>query len=238
MPKAAIISLKVAAFFAALVPFGLLVYGGFTNNLGPDPIATLTHTTGDWTIRFLLITLAITPVRRLSAHLNWLVRFRRMMGLYAFFYGTMHLLTYVWLYSQFDVHRMIADILKRRFITMGMLGWLLMLPLALTSTVVGHPQNWAAGNGRVLHRLVYFAAIAGVIHYWWLVKNGVYTPLTYTVILAALLLARIVWSFAKARKQPAQVSTRNLVANSYMIWCAPSEGSHTITSGVIAVTAL
>jgi len=86
MPKAAIISLKVAAFLAALVPFGLLVYGGFTNNLGPDPIATLTHTTGDWTIRFLLITLAIAPLRRLSVHLNWLVRFRRMMGLYAFFY--------------------------------------------------------------------------------------------------------------------------------------------------------
>src|ERR1700683_5821340 len=96
MPKAAIISLKVAAFFTALVPFGLLVYGGFTNNLGPDPLATLTHTTGDWTLRFLLITLAITPLRRLSVHLNWLVRFRRMMGLYAFFYGSPPPPTYVW----------------------------------------------------------------------------------------------------------------------------------------------
>ncbi len=203
MPKAAIISLKVAAFLAALVPFGLLVYGGFTNNLGPDPIATLTHTTGDWTIRFLLITLAITPLRRLSVHLNWLVRFRRMMGLYAFFYGSLHLLTYVWLYSQFDVQRMLADILKRKFITVGMLGWVLMLPLALTSSAWAI-RKMGGKRWQALHRLVYFAAIAGVIHYWWLVKNGVYTPLTYTVILAALLLARILWSFSRPRKQPVQ----------------------------------
>lgn len=199
LSKRAIRALKVLVFFACLVPFALLVTGGFTNDLGPDPIATITHTTGDWTIRFLLITLAVTPVRRLSPHLAWLIRFRRMLGLFAFFYGTLHIFTFIWLFSGFDVHAMAADILKRRFITMGLLGWLLMVPLALTSTA------WAVrkiGGKRwqALHRLVYVSAIAGVIHYWWLVKPGVRTPLTVTAVLAALLLTRILWSFLKFRK--------------------------------------
>lgn len=199
LSKRAIRALKVLVFFACLVPFALLVTGGFTNDLGPDPIATITHTTGDWTIRFLLITLAVTPVRRLSPHLAWLIRFRRMLGLFAFFYGTLHIFTFVWLFSGFDVPAMAADILKRRFITMGLLGWLLMVPLALTSTA------WAVrkiGGKRwqALHRLVYVSAIAGVIHYWWLVKPGVRTPLTVTAVLAALLLTRILWSFLKFRK--------------------------------------
>ena len=200
MPNKAIISLKVAAFIAALVPFALLVYGGFTNDLGPDPIATLTHVTGDWTIRFLLITLAISPVRKLSVKLNWLIRFRRMMGLFAFFYGTAHLTTYIWLFSNFDVHTMLTDIAKRKFITAGMLAWFLMLPLALTSTAWAI-RKMGGKNWQRLHWLIYFSAFAGLAHYWWLVKPGVTTPMTVTVIFFVLIAARIVYKFVKPGKK-------------------------------------
>jgi methionine sulfoxide reductase heme-binding subunit len=204
MPNRAVVTLKVFVFIACLVPLAWLVYGGFVNPelLGADPTATITHTTGDWTIRFLLITLAITPFRRLSPKLNWVIRFRRMIGLYAFFYGTLHLFTWIWLYSAFNTQNMLADIAKRRFITVGMLGWALMIPLALTSTA------WAIrkiGGKRwnTLHKLIYISAICGVIHYWWLVKAGVKTPWTYTLILSALLLFRIIWSISKSRNKPA-----------------------------------
>jgi sulfoxide reductase heme-binding subunit YedZ len=199
MSKRSIVALKVAVFFACLIPFALLILGGFTNNLGPDPIATITHTTGDWTLRFLLLTLGVTPARRLDTRLAWLIRFRRMLGLFAFFYGSLHLLTYVWLFSNFDVHAMGHDILKRRFITVGMLGWLLMAPLALTSTAWAI-RKLGGKRWQALHRLVYFSAIAGTMHYWWLVKPGVRTPLKVTVILGALLLARILWKLAKPGK--------------------------------------
>ena len=122
MSNRAIIVLKFVVFPACLIPFGVLVYEGFTNTLGPDPVATITHTTGFWTLYFLLISLAVTPLRRLSGRLVWLIRFRRMLGLFAFFYGTLHLTTWVWLYSNFDVHAMLHDIAKRPFITMGMTG--------------------------------------------------------------------------------------------------------------------
>ena len=121
MPNRAIIGLKVAAFLACLGPLGWLVYGALTNNgeaLGADPTATITHTTGDWTIRFILITLAITPIRRLIPSLGWTIRFRRMTGLYAFFYGTLHLFTWIWLYSAYNVPNMLADVAKRKFITL------------------------------------------------------------------------------------------------------------------------
>ena len=134
MPRRFLVALKFVVFPACLVPLGLLLYHGFTNTLGPDPVARITHRTGFWTLHFLLISLAITPLRRLSSRLAWLIRFRRMTGLFAFFYGTLHLFTWIWLYSNFDVHAMLHDIGKRPFITMGMLGWTLMLPLAATST--------------------------------------------------------------------------------------------------------
>jgi methionine sulfoxide reductase heme-binding subunit len=202
MPNRVVKLLKVVVFLACLVPLGWLVYGVFANRLGPDPTATITHTTGDWTIRLLLITLAITPLRRLSTRLQWLIRFRRMTGLYAFFYASLHFFTWIWLYSAFNVPNMLADLAKRKFITIGMLGWLLMLPLALTSTA------WAIrklGGRRwnLLHRLVYASAVCGVIHYWWLVKPGVHTPITVTLILAALLLFRVIWHFAKTPRKPA-----------------------------------
>lgn len=192
-----IVALKFLVFPACLVPLGVLVYHGITSNLGPDPVATITHTTGFWTLYFLLITLAVTPVRRLNSKLNWLIRFRRMLGLFAFFYGTLHLTTWIWLYSNFDAATMLHDIGKRPFITMGMLGWACLLMLAATST------TWAIrklGGKRwqLLHRLIYVAAIAGVIHYWWIVKHGVLTPWRVTAVLVILLGARLVWTAQQA----------------------------------------
>jgi methionine sulfoxide reductase heme-binding subunit len=151
------------------------------------------------TLRLLLITLAISPLRRLSPRLAWLIKFRRLFGLFAFFYGSLHLLTYVGLYAGFDVHAMLADVVKRRFITAGVTAWLLMVPLAATST------NWAirklgGKNWNRLHKLVYAAAVCGIIHYWWQVKTGVLTPLGMTLVLAVLLLARPVMAWTQRRR--------------------------------------
>jgi len=206
MPKRLIVALKFVVFPACLVPLGLLVYRGFTNALGPDQVATITHATGFSTLYLLLISLAITPVRRLSSHLAWLIRFRRMLGLFAFFYGTLHLFTWIWLYSNFDVHAMVHDIGKRPYITMGMLGWTLLLPLAATSTAWSI-RKLGGKRWLLLHRLAYFAAMAGVIHYWWIVKSGVRTPWKVTVVLAILLLSRIVWvSMDAVRKRKVAVA--------------------------------
>ena len=199
MKRSTLIALKTAVWLACLWPAARLAWGAITNNLGPDPTATLAFGTGLATLRLLVITLAISPVRRLSPRLAWLIKFRRLLGLFAFFYGTLHLLTYVGLYAGFDLQTMVADIAKRRFITMGMAAWLLLLPLAATST------NWAirrmgGKNWNRLHMLVYAAAVCGVIHNWWQVKTGVLSPLRITVILAALLLARPVLAWVQRRK--------------------------------------
>jgi methionine sulfoxide reductase heme-binding subunit len=191
--------LKLAVFLAALIPLGLLGLKAYQGNLGANPIEVITHSTGDWTIRFLLITLSITPLRRITGWQGW-IRFRRMLGLYAFFYGLLHLTTWLWLDKFFDVHEMIADILKRRFITVGMAALLLMFPLALTST-----KGWIRRLGKrwtKLHRLIYVSATLGVVHYWWLVKADVSKPETYAAILALLLGARVVLA-ARKRSQPA-----------------------------------
>jgi methionine sulfoxide reductase heme-binding subunit len=192
MTKRTIVALKVAVWLACLAPLAKLVYHGFTNNLGPDPTATVTHATGFATLRLLVISLAITPVRRLSPRLSWFVRFRRLLGLFAFFYGCLHLLTWLWLYSGFSVAAMADDLGKRRYIMAGMAAWVLLLPLAATST------NWSIrtlGGKRwqALHRLAYVSAILGVTHYWWIVKSGVRTPITITLVLTVLLLSRVVW---------------------------------------------
>jgi sulfoxide reductase heme-binding subunit YedZ len=208
MNKQAIVALKVAVWLVCLTPLALLVYSGFTNNLGPDPTATVTHATGFATLRLLVISLAVTPLRRLSVQLSWLVRFRRLLGLFAFFYGCLHLLTWLWLYSGFSIAAMTDDLGKRRYIMMGMAAWLLLVPLAATST------NWSIrklGGKRwqAIHRLAYVSAICGVIHYWWIVKSGVRTPITITLVLAVLLLARVVWSVReKANRQPSIATAR------------------------------
>jgi methionine sulfoxide reductase heme-binding subunit len=212
--------LKVPVFLACVVPVALLAWG-ITHNgyiqsidrgpstlvdLGADPVAYITHSTGDWTIRFLLITLAITPLRKLLS-MPALIRYRRMLGLFAFFYGCLHLTTYLWLYQSFDFHAIWADVWKRRFITVGFLGFVLMIPLAITSTK-GWIRRMGGKNWTWLHRLIYLSAIAGVIHYAWLVKSDETRPLQYAVILGILLLYRIVASFIGNKKPPAVRAAR------------------------------
>jgi sulfoxide reductase heme-binding subunit YedZ len=183
---------KPVVFLACLIPLALLGWKAYSGALGANPIEVITHATGDWTLRFLLITLAVTPIRKLTGRL-WLIRYRRMFGLFAFFYGTLHFLTYIWLDKFFDVHEMLHDVAKRKFITVGFTGFVLLIPLALTSTT-GWIRRLGGKRWQALHRLIYFSAIAGVIHYWWLVKADIREPLKYGVILAVLLGYRIaVW---------------------------------------------
>ena len=194
--------LKVLVFVLCLGPLAVLVWKGFHELLGANPVDVITRTTGKWTLVFLLITLSITPVRKLAA-LPWLIRFRRMVGLYAFFYGCLHLTTYVWLDKFFDVHEMLHDIVKRRFITAGMTAFTLMLPLALTSTT-GWIRRLGGKRWQKLHRLIYFSAAAGVIHFIWLVKADLRQPLTFGAVLAVLLAYRAaVWATAKAKAKTA-----------------------------------
>jgi len=194
-----LILLKTLTWIACSWPIALLVYGAVTNTLGPDPTANIELTTGYNTLLLLILSLAITPLRKLFPRLGWLIKFRRLLGLFAFFYGTVHMLTWVALYSNFDVRAMLDDIVKRKFITMGVAAWLLLVPLALTST------NWAirklgGKNWNRLHKLVYAAAVCGVIHYWWQVKPGVLSPMRLTVVLGVLLASRPVLGWWQRRR--------------------------------------
>ena len=202
LPDKFVRALKAPVFPLCLGPVFVLTWKGFHHGLGANPIDVITRTTGRWTLTFLLITLSVTPVRKLSG-LAWLVRFRRMLGLFAFFYGSLHLMTYVWLDKFFDVHAMLHDIAKRRFITAGMTAWFLMLLLALTSTT-GWIRRLGGKRWQKLHRLIYFSAAAGVVHFIWLVKADLRRPLTYGAVLAILLAYRlIVWLVARLRTRRA-----------------------------------
>lgn len=195
--------LKVAVFLAALGPVAHLAWKAFHGDLGANPIEVITHSTGDWTLIFLLLTLSITPLRRITGWQGW-IRFRRMLGLYAFFYGCLHLTTWVWLDKFFNLHDMADDLMKRRFIFMGMTGLLLMLPLAVTST-----KGWIRRLGKrwqKLHQLIYFSAIAGVIHYAWLVKADETKPIRYAIILTVLLGIRVVLWMRKRSAKPAALA--------------------------------
>jgi sulfoxide reductase heme-binding subunit YedZ len=190
---------KVAVFVACLAPLAALGWKAYSGNLGANPIEAITHATGDWTLRFLLITLAITPLRKLTNQL-WLIRLRRMLGLFAFFYGVLHFLTYIWLDKFFDLHEMLADVAKRRFITAGFTAFLLLIPLAITSTS-GWIRRLGGRRWSLLHRLIYFSAMAGVIHYVWLVKADLRKPLQYAAVLSVLLGYRlVVWLAPNVRK--------------------------------------
>ena len=198
--------IKPAVFIACLGPLARLAWKGFHSLLGANPIEVITHSTGDWTLTFLLITLSVTPVRKLT-HQYWLIGLRRMFGLFAFFYGTLHLLTYVWLDKFFAVHEMLADVAKRRFITAGLTAFVLMIPLALTSTK-GWIRRLGGKRWLALHRLIYASAAAGVIHYIWLVKADLGKPLQYASVLGILLLYRIaVWVRSRT---PGTVRTGNM----------------------------
>jgi sulfoxide reductase heme-binding subunit YedZ len=199
---------KAFLFLLCLVPVARLGWKFYRQDLGANPVEFITHATGDWIIRFLLITLSVTPLRKLL-NLPPLARFRRMFGLFAFFYGCLHFMTWFWLDKSFDFSEMGKDILKRRFITVGMTGLALMLPLALTSTA-GWVRRLGFERWQRIHRLVYFSALAGVIHYYWLVKSDVRLPLLYGGILAILMAYRItIWLRSAPRRVPAKSTTPN-----------------------------
>lgn len=181
--------LKATVFVAALLPFARLAFGAAFDQLGANPIEAITRSTGTWTLVFLLVTLAVTPARRVTGW-NWLLRLRRMLGLYAFFYGVLHLITYLWLDQFFDVAAILKDILKRPFITVGFAAFVLMIPLAATSTNA-MVRRLGAARWRALHRLVYVTAVCGVVHYWWLVKRDLTEPAIYAGVLALLLGYRV-----------------------------------------------
>lgn len=176
---------KVPVFVLCLVPLGLLAWRGLRSDLGANPIEFITHATGDWTLRFLIIALAVTPFRKIL-HLPELIRFRRMFGLFAFFYACLHFTTYTWLDKFFDFSEMIKDVEKRRFITLGFTAFVLMIPLALTSTT-GWIRRLGGRRWQMIHRGIYVSAIAGVIHYYWLVKSDVRKPLFYGALVFLLL---------------------------------------------------
>jgi sulfoxide reductase heme-binding subunit YedZ len=199
MNKPTLITLKTLVWLACLYPVAILVYGAVTNDLGPDPTKTITFSTGLAALRLLVLSLAITPARQLWSKLSWLIKFRRLLGLFAFFYASLHLITYMGLYSYWDPHTMIQDILKRRFITAGVLAWLCLVPLALTSTT-GAIKRLGGKRWQQLHKLVYVAVCLGIVHYWWQVKPGVTTPITLTLVMAALFVARPILTWWKKRK--------------------------------------
>jgi sulfoxide reductase heme-binding subunit YedZ len=203
--------IKAPVFVLCLCPLFLLGWRALHNGLGANPIEFITHFTGDWTLHFLLITLAITPLRKLLG-LPDLIRFRRMLGLFAFFYGSLHFLTYIWLDKFFDLSEIGKDVVKRPFITAGFLAFVLMVPLAITSTR-GWIRRLGGARWQMLHRLVYGSAVAGVVHYYWLVKSDVRWPLAYAAAVGVLLLYRIVMrlrqsSNAGRRPAPQVVASR------------------------------
>ena len=188
--------IKPVLFLLCLVPLGLLVWNGFNDQLSANPIDDITDETGTWTLRFIVITLCVTPLRRIS---GWtpLQQLRRMFGLYAFFYGLLHFTTYVYLDQFFEWEEIVADIPKRPFILVGFTSFVMMIPLAATST--DRITKWIGGKRwNLLHRLIYFTAIGGVIHYLWLVKADTQRPLTYGAIVGVLLLYRL-WVFFAPR---------------------------------------
>ncbi len=189
--------LKPIIFLAALIPLALLGLGGLQGNLGANPIEKITHQTGLWTLILLLVTLSITPVRRITG-IQWLIQYRRMIGLFAFFYGFLHFMTYVWLDQFFNVHSMIKDVYKRPFITAGFTAFVLLIPLAITST-----KGWIRRMGKrwqLMHRLIYVSAAAGVTHFIWLVKADLREPLIYAGILGGLMAIRV-WFWLEKRRR-------------------------------------
>jgi len=232
MSKRAIILLKVLTHLLCLAPLAWLMhfYTSGALALNADPVNYITHFTGDWTLYTLFASLAITPIRRLATSHGFLIRFRRLIGLYAFFYATLHLATYIFLFSGYDITTaitglraghpgvlvaqwkliwpgMVEDVLKRRFIQVGLFAWLLLLALACTSPAF-IMRAMGGKNWQRLHRLVYVAGIAGVIHFWWLVKKGNNAPWKVTVVLTILLLARVAYTAMKRLKKPTPIPAR------------------------------
>lgn len=186
---------KPLVFLLCLLPLALLLWDGFHDALGANPIETITHRTGDWALRLLLVTLAVSPARRLLSW-GWALRLRRMLGLFAFFYASLHFLTWLVLDQFFDWEAILKDIAKRPYITVGFSAYVLLIPLAVTST-----KGMMRRLGRrwvQLHRLVYLIAVLGVLHYLWLVKADYLQPVIYALVLAVLLGLRLRWRQVEA----------------------------------------
>lgn len=195
--------LKPLLFTLSLVPVCYLGWRAWNQDLTANPIEYITHFTGDWTIRFLVFTLSVTPLRKILG-LPDLIRFRRMIGLFAFFYGFLHFTTYLVVDKFFDFHEILADVAKRRYITVGFTGFVLMIPLALTSTA-GSIRRLGGKRWQRIHRLVYVSAVAGVIHYYWLVKSDIRLPLLYGFLVGILLAFRAGVYLLNRRRRPASL---------------------------------
>jgi len=199
--------LKPIVFLACLIPLGRLGWKAFNAGLGANPIQVITWSTGAWTLVLLMVTLSITPVRKLTRQ-YWLIQFRRMFGLFAFFYACLHFTTYIWLDQFFDLHSMAKDVVKRPFITVGFTAFVLLIPLALTSTQASIRR--LGKRWQMIHRLIYVTAVLGVIHYIWLVKKDIRKPVIYASILAVLFAYRlIIWAWAR-RASPASAQTASI----------------------------
>src|SRR3569833_402821 len=199
MNRKTLITLKTLTWIGCLGPFAQLVYQAVTNALGPDPTSTIALTTGYNALLLLILSLAVTPLRLLSPRLSWLIKFRRLLGLFAFFYASIHLATYLVLYLNFDWNVFKTDITKRRFIIAGFAAYTLLVPLAATSTTWAIRKLGGKQWNR-LHKLVYLAAICGIILYWWQVKPGDLSPMNLTITLTVLLLARPVLTYIQKRR--------------------------------------
>jgi methionine sulfoxide reductase heme-binding subunit len=180
---------KAVLFLICLGPLASIIWPFLRGYTLPNPLEFIQHGTGDWTLRFLVITLTITPLRQVL-RLPELIRFRRMLGLFAFFYACLHFTTYLWFDKLFDAHEIWKDVYKRPFITVGFLAFTLLIPLAITSTA-GWIRRLGGRRWRILHRAIYISAVCGVIHYYWLVKSAVIRPLTYGAIVGVLLAWRV-----------------------------------------------
>lgn len=200
--------IKSMLFIVALVPFLRLVLFTLTDRLGANPVEFITRNTGDWTLYFLCITLAVTPLRRFTKW-NWLIKLRRMIGLYAFFYALLHFTTFLWFDHFFDIETMLKDVIKRPFITVGFIAFVLLIPLAVTSTN-GMVKRLGGKRWQWLHRLVYVIAPLGILHFWWMKagKNNFIEPIIFGSIVAALLLLRVYWKMSQARAQRSAVAPR------------------------------
>ncbi len=225
---------KCILFITCLIPLVILIYEFYTDTLGVNKLNRLTHFTGNWALYFLLITLSITPLRRLMTYYssrlhasygkrlsdwNWIIKLRRMLGLYAFFYATLHFLIYLVLDQAFDLEGIMEDVAERPFIALGFLCFLLLIPLAVTS--LNYMIRLLSKNWRRLHRLIYVIAVGAVIHYWWLTKVGVYDPVWVTLILTILLGYRLTAKYGVLFKRPSdtgmEVPERSKFSNEYKI---------------------
>jgi len=205
--KKQIIALKFVVWMVCLYPFARLIYKYKFGGLGANPIEFITLATGITTLTLLLATLAVTPLRRLTG-LNWLIRFRRLLGLFAFFYGFLHFTTYVWLDKFFDVHDMLRDVAKRPFITAGFVAFMSMVPLAATSTAWSI-RKMGGKNWNTLHRTVYFAGAAAILHFWFKQKADHSEPFVYGLVLVALLLIRLGWWWKEKHRTSAITTSTN-----------------------------